>query len=154
QYPGLFKSQRAGTATCRRIHRQTRHHLQQVVLDHIADCAGLFVETSASFDAEIFGHRYLNASYVIAIPDRLEKGIAKTRVQNILNRFLTEKMIDTEYGCLLEDVAQNLIELFRRFQIASEWFFDDYASILCAAGSCQSFCDHFEHFGRNGQIMQ
>jgi hypothetical protein len=49
-------------AARRRIHGETGRHLEQVVLDDIADGAGVVVEASAPNDAKVLGHGELHAS--------------------------------------------------------------------------------------------
>ena len=50
-----------------RLHGKERDHLQQVVLHHIADGAGLFVELASALHAERFGHRDLHAVNVMRV---------------------------------------------------------------------------------------
>ena len=56
---------RVGVVGGRRLHRQVGENLQQVVLDHVADRAGLFVEGPAALDAELLGHRDLHVLDVV-----------------------------------------------------------------------------------------
>ena len=63
----------SGSLAGRRLHRQQRDDLEHVVLDHVADRAGLVVERAAALDAEALGHRDLDAGDVVAVPDRLEE---------------------------------------------------------------------------------
>ena len=89
----------------RRLHRQESHHLEQVVLNHVADGTGLFVETAAALDAELLGHGDLHALDVVAIPKRLEKRVRETEDQNVLDRFLPKVMVNAKDGRLVEDLS-------------------------------------------------
>jgi hypothetical protein len=46
-----------------------------MILNHIADRAGLIVECSAALNSEIFRHGYLYALHLIAVPERLQNRI-------------------------------------------------------------------------------
>ena len=52
-------------------------HLEQVVLHHVADRAGLVVERAAALHAEVLGHGDLHALDVVAVPERLEEGVGE-----------------------------------------------------------------------------
>ncbi len=57
----------------RRLHREVRQHLEQVVLDDVAHRARLVVERAAPLNAEVLRHGDLDALHVIAVPERLEE---------------------------------------------------------------------------------
>ncbi len=98
-----------------------------MVLNHIADDAGLFIGLAASLDAEILGECDLHVLDVMAIPDRLEKCVRKTKVEDVLNRFLAQVMIDAEDVGLGDVLVQGGVERSRRRQIAAERLLDDDA---------------------------
>ena len=52
QHLRLLVADRFRVGAGRRLHRQQAQHLQQVILNHVADHAGLFVELAAALDAE------------------------------------------------------------------------------------------------------
>ena len=81
---------------CRRVHRQAGEHLQHVVLKHVADSASLIVEFTTVLDTKFLGHGDLNTIDVNAVPDRLEHGIRKSRIKNVLNRLLAKIVINPE----------------------------------------------------------
>ena len=49
-----------------------RQNLHQVILQHIAQSTGLVIIAGPVFNADIFGHGYLDVVDVIAVPDRLD----------------------------------------------------------------------------------
>jgi hypothetical protein len=57
----------------RRLHGQVADDLQQVVLNDVADDAGLLVELAPSLDAEALGERDLDVLHVVPVPDRFEE---------------------------------------------------------------------------------
>ena len=50
-----------------------------MILDHVADGAGLVVEGASALDAEVLGHGDLHALDVVAVPERLEEALAKRK---------------------------------------------------------------------------
>ncbi len=81
EYLDLLVTQRFVAFADRRFHREMREHLQQVVLDHVAQRADLLVETAASLDAEVLGHGYLHVVDVVAVPDRLQERVREAEEQ-------------------------------------------------------------------------
>ena len=84
---------------CRRVHRQAGEHLQHVVLKHVADSASLIVEFTTVLDTKFLGHGDLNTVDVNAVPDRLEHGIRKSCIKNVLN--LLGEQSDRSGRCFL-----------------------------------------------------
>jgi hypothetical protein len=78
----------------RRLHRHDAQQLQQMVLHHVAQCAGLVVEGAASLDAQLLGHVDLHVTMTAAAPQRLEQRVAEAQRQQVLHRLLAEIMID------------------------------------------------------------
>src|SRR5205823_5968928 len=111
----------------------TREHLQQMVLNHVANRSRLFVKATAPLHTETLGQRDLHAANVGSIPDRLEKQIGEARVKNVMHRLLAEKVIDAKNRRLAEDAVQDGVELARRGGIAAERFFDHHPRMLGAA---------------------
>ena len=70
----LLLDRAASSASKRRrlLHRDQRHQLQQVVLDHVAGGADAVVVAGPAADADVLGHRDLHVVDVVAVPDRLE----------------------------------------------------------------------------------
>ena len=92
----FFVAARRRAGLYRRFHRQQRRHLQQVILHDVAQCADRLVKFSATFDAELLGHRDLHVRHVVAIPDRLEKRVGEAEIVEVLDRLLAEVMIDAK----------------------------------------------------------
>ena len=78
------------------LHRQHRDDLEHVVLDHVADRAGLFVEGAPTLHAEDLGHRDLHALDAIAVPDRLEELVGEPERQDVEDRLLAQVVVDPE----------------------------------------------------------
>src|SRR6185312_12357224 len=91
-----------------------------MVLYDIADCAYLFVENSRALDTEGFGHSDLHAPDIVAVPDRLQKRVGKPEVEQILNWFLAEVMIDSENVRFLKRLMEDSVELSRRGKVTAK----------------------------------
>jgi hypothetical protein len=65
----------------RRIHRQQRRHLHQMVLHNVSDCPDFLVESAAATHAEIFRQSDLHALDEGSIPDRLQEGVGESEVK-------------------------------------------------------------------------
>ncbi len=92
------------------LHCEQRDNLQEMVLNDVSDRADLFVETSAAINAERLGHGDLDALNVLPVPDGLEKRIGEAEVKKVLDRFLTQEMIDSENGRLRETLMNGSVE--------------------------------------------
>ena len=78
----------------RRLHGDQRKDLQQVVLDHIAQCPGMIVIPAPVFHSHLLGHRDLHVVDIAPVPDRLEQGIGEAECQDVLHGFLAQVMVD------------------------------------------------------------
>ena len=79
-----------------RLHGEQRDDLEQVVLDHVTQTPGGFVEGAAALDAEILRQRHLDARHVVAVPDRLQERIGEAEIEDVHDRFFAEVVIDAE----------------------------------------------------------
>ena len=74
----LLVADRVGGHRCRRLHRDQRHHLHQVVLDHVTDHAGLFEVAAARPNPDRFCDRDLDVVDELLIPQRFEDAVGKS----------------------------------------------------------------------------
>ena len=65
-----------------------------MILDHVAQRSGLIVIFAAVFHAERLGYGDLDVVDVATIPDGFEEGVGKTEGQDVLDSFLTQKVVD------------------------------------------------------------
>src|SRR5262245_52419877 len=91
---------------------------------HIAQRACLFVIARAASNAFRFRRRNLDVVHIVAVPDRLEHRVAEAKENDVLHSLLAEIMIYTIDLILVEDVGDQVVQLARGFQVASERFFD------------------------------
>src|ERR1700719_4653183 len=98
-----------------------------MVLDHVAQRAGLLVISAAALHADRFGGGDLHVIDIGAVPERLEDTVAEAERHNILNRLLAQIVVDPVDLAFLEAFLQTAIEGPGTSQIAAKWLFDDDA---------------------------
>ena len=91
---------------------------------------------------------------MVAVPDRFEKGVGKTEIQNVLHRFLAKIVVDAEDSGFRQRLVQDCVERTRRFKIPSKGLFHHHACVLHATGRLQSAHHHGKHHRGNGKVMQ
>ncbi len=125
-----------------------------MVLQHVADRAHALVELAAAIHAEALGHGDLHTIDVVAVPHRLQHGVGKAEVQQVLHRLLAQVVVDAKDRRLREYLVQRAVELPRRGQVAAERFLHHDAGAVSATGQLQVPCGHREQARRYGQVMQ
>ncbi len=128
-----------------------------MVLHHVAQRAGAFVITGATFDSERFRGGDLDMIDVMRVPERREDRVREAKHQNVLRRFLAEKMIDPVGLLFGEGIVDDAIQFARRLQVSAERFLDDHARPASFAGLVQTgglemFQNRFELVRRDREI--
>ena len=143
---------RRGVAAGRRLHRRGGHHLHQVVDDDVAQRADGIVEVAAVLDAEVLGHRDLDARDVLAVPDRLEDPVCEPEVEDLLEAHLPEVVVDAEDLRLLDVLVELLGELARGLAVVAEGLLDDDPGVLRQAGLGEALDDPAEEERRDLEV--
>ena len=84
-----------------------------MVLDYVANGAGLIVESAASFHTEIFCHGDLHAFDVVAIPERLHERIDEPENYHVVHRTLAQIVVNAKDAGFGEGCMKNPVELPR-----------------------------------------
>ena len=71
---------------CWWLHRNEGEELEEVILQNVAECTGLFVEGATALHAERLCHGDLDVVDIAAMPDRLENQVAETENQDVAHR--------------------------------------------------------------------
>ena len=111
QHFDLFIAHRGRVKAGRRLHRHQSKQLQHVVLDHVAQGAGIVIETHAPLKPDRFGDGNLDMFDNMRIPDRLEQDIGKAQGKQVLHRLLTQIMVDPEYPLFGEGGGDRVVDL-------------------------------------------
>ena len=110
----LLEAQASASKRRGLLHRDQRHQLEQVVLDHVAGGADAVVVAGPAADADVLGHRDLHVVDVVGVPDRLEHLVGEPHRQDVLDRLLAEVVVDPEDRLRREtDVDRASVELAR-----------------------------------------
>jgi hypothetical protein len=131
----LLFSSRTGSAskvTGGSIGDQTQE-LQDVVLDHVAQRAGLLVVRAARLDADALADGDLHVVDVVPVPQGLEDAIGPAEDEDVLDGLLPEVVVDPVDLVLAPRRGHDLVERPRRGQIAPERLLDDDAHPALAA---------------------
>ena len=79
-----------------RFHRGEAEKLEEMVLHHVAQGAGILVVSRARFDAERFARRDLHIVDIAAVPQRFEDGVGEAQDHDVLRGLLAEVVVDAE----------------------------------------------------------
>ena len=127
QHLHLLVPHRLGGEVDRRLHRRQRDELEQVVLEHVADRAGLLVERRAALDPDRLGDGDLDVVDELAVPDRLEDPVREAEREQVLDRLLAEVVVDPEDLALLEVAVDLVVQARALAPVGAERLLDDHA---------------------------
>src|SRR5262245_37009484 len=124
-----------------------------MVLNHVADGAGLIIERPPALNAEILRHGDLYAFDLIAVPERLKERVLEAEEHHVMHWSFSQIMIDAEDVLFVESAEQNLVKRLRRDKVVTEGFFDDDASPIGTIRFGQLFHNTSKQCGRNGKVV-
>src|SRR5581483_6018881 len=154
QHFDLFVAHGFAVGSHRRLHREVRQNLEQMILHHVADSAGLIVKSAAPLHAEILRHGDLHAADVVANPEGFEKFVGEAEKQHVMHRAFAQVVVDAKDRLFIESAEQSLIELSRRVEVATEGLLDNNPRAAGAIGFAQLFYDGAEQHRRDGEIKR
>src|SRR5262247_978681 len=125
-----------------------------MVLNHVADGAGLIIERPPALNPEILRHGDLYAFDLIAIPERLEECILEAEEHHVMYWSFSQIMIDAEDVLFVESAEQNLVKCLRRGKVMAEGLFDDDAGAASTIRFGQLFHDEAEQCRRNSEVVR
>ena len=85
-----------------------------MVLDDVAERAGVVVVGAAALDAERLGDGDLHMVDVVGVPQRLEQRVGEAERHQVLDRLLPEIVVDPVDLAFVEDLADRVVDLARR----------------------------------------
>jgi len=136
----------------RRVHRNQAQQLQQVVLNHVAQLAGLVEVAPAALDADFLGHGDFNVGDVALVPLGLEQAVGKTQRDQVLYGFLAQVVVDPVGAVLGEELRHGIVDLARGLQIRADGFFQHHAGVFSQTDGGQVLAYGAVHCRRCGEI--
>jgi len=124
----VLRSERVG-----RLHRHEGEHLEQVVLNHVAQRAGLLVVAGPLLDAGRLGDRDLNVVDRLAAPGPLDHRVREPEDQDVLHGLLADVMVDPKHLRLVEDLAHDAAELTGARQVVPDRLLQHDACVVAEA---------------------
>jgi hypothetical protein len=87
------------------VHGDQAKQLQQVVLDHVAQLAGLVEVAPAAFDTDLFGHGDLHVGDGVLVPLGFEQAVGETQGDQVLHRLFAQVVVDAIDAVFREERA-------------------------------------------------
>ena len=129
-------------------------HLQEVVLQDVADGAGAVVEAAAVGDVEGLRHGDLDALDVGPVEQGLEDGVGEPPEQHVLHRVEPEPVVDPVDRLLGEDRVHRLVELLGAAQVGAERLLDHDPGAVGQPRRADAVGDAAEQRRRHLQVEQ
>ena len=123
-----------------------------MVDDDVAQRADRVVEVAAILDAEVLGHRDLDAREEVAAPDRLEHRVREPQVEDLLEAHLPEVVVDPVELRLVDRLVQLGGERTRRVSVVPERLLDDDARVVGQPGRLEPLDDGAEEERRDLEV--
>ena len=132
-----------------------------MVLDDVADRAGLLVEGPAAADGDLLGHGDLHRLDRAAVPERLEDRVAEAEGQEVLDGLLAEVVVDPVRLRLGQHRRQGAAELAGAGEVAAEGLLDHHAGPRALVrvpgdqpGLAEVLDDRLEELGGDGEVIE
>jgi hypothetical protein len=122
-----------------------------VVLDHVAQLAGLVEVAPAAFDADGFGNGDLHVGDVILVPLGFEQAVGETQGDQVLHRVLAQVMVDAIGAVFREEARHRVVHFAGRLQVVADGLFQHYAGALGQARLGQPGADRTVDRCRRGK---
>ena len=117
------------------------------------------VELAALLNVDRLRNCDLDVIDMVAVPQWLEHAVGEAQHHDVLNRFLTEIVVDPVDLAFGEHAKEFPVEILGRAQIGTEWLFDDYPSPVSIffpqqAGVAKPLGDDSERLRRRCKVEQ
>ncbi len=101
----------------RGLHRRERHHLDQVVLHHVAQRADAVVVPRTPFDTEGFGDGDLDLVDMTGVEHRLDEPVREAEHEHVLHGLFAEEVVDAEDLVFAPTTMQLLVQRERGLEV-------------------------------------
>ncbi len=130
----FFVADRLGIERRGRFHGDEGKELEDVILDHVPRGAGVVVISATRFDADLLRHRDLDVVDIAAIPERLVNRVCEPEVDQVLDGFLAEVVIDAEDILFGKGTLERAVQFLGALEVRAKRLLDDQA-MTCAIGA-------------------
>jgi len=113
QHLDLLVADAVGREVGRRVHGDQAEQLQQVVLDHVPQLAGLVEIAPAAFDADLLGHGDFHVGDVMLVPLGFEQAVGETQGDQVLYRLFAQVVVDSVDAVFREELRHRVVDLAR-----------------------------------------
>mmetsp|Transcript_23329 Transcript_23329/g.58917 ORF Transcript_23329/g.58917 Transcript_23329/m.58917 type:complete len:213 (-) Transcript_23329:630-1268(-) len=120
QHPQLLVADVIGVESHRLLHRQQRQHLQQMVLNHVADDADGVKVAAAAVGAEGLLEGDLHVGYVLLVPDARKHNVGEAHEHHVLRKLLSEVVIDAVKFVLRPQRAKGFGQLVGALKVGAK----------------------------------
>ena len=115
---------------CGRLHGGESQDLEQVGDHHVLVGTGGLIKTRTLAKRQCFRDINLHILDEVAVPDRLEDAIGESEHEQVLNRFLTQVVIDAIDLAFVENLVDLPAEFVGALPVDAKRFLDDDATIF------------------------
>ena len=112
-----------------------------MVLDDVADGAGLVVVAGALADALLLRDGDQDRLHQGAVPDRLEERVGEAEREHVLDGVLGQVVVDAEDLLFLERRGELGVQLLRRSQVVAQRLFDHDPARIVLPGREAGFAE-------------
>lgn len=153
QHLDLLVADAVGFERSRRFHRHQAQQLQDMALHHVTQGAGACVVRVAAVHAFALCDQDVHRLDVVAVPHRLQQGVAEAQGDQVLNRSLAQIVIQAEHAVFVDPLADGADDLFGTFAVAADRFLQHQPG-RCGEGAPlgQAFAGGDVQARRNGQV--
>ena len=127
-----------------------------MVLHHVAQRARVVVVAAAGAHPHLLGDGDLHGVDVAAVPERLVDRVGEAEGEDVLHRLLAQVVVDAEDLRLVEQAAEEAVELLGAVEVVAEGLLEDQARALDvreAAAVVELFGDEL-HRRRGGREVE
>ena len=150
-----FITEVVGIEHSRRFHCSERHQLDQMILHHIPQSSGSFIESSTLLDTQVFYCGNLYIVDIITVPKRFKDAVSKAESKNILRRFFAQEVVYTVNLLFFEHRRIYAVQFAGRFQIIAKGFLHNDTRVgTIQMGSLEVKGKHTVQRRRCSQIIQ
>ncbi|MCY1511548.1 hypothetical protein D9M68_459760 [compost metagenome] len=123
-----------------------------MVLDHVAQLAGLVEVAPAALDAHLLGHGDFHVGNVVLVPLGLEQAVGEAQGDQVLHRLLAQVVVDPVGAVLRKMRRYRVVHHTRRFQVMADGLLKHHAGALGQPGGGQAGADGAIDRGGRGEV--